>query len=135
MAPLLSLMRVRSQLIASVIETALSEKRILYESFGVDLDLETLRPSEAGEGREMHVLHDMIGSFRSVLETVSSCMLMQSYGPVDSIRRLQAERDELKQALISTTKDLHLIQGNCVAPIVVIVVVVNFFDLIPLGMS
>jgi hypothetical protein len=115
MDALLSLTIARSQLIASVIESALGKKKTLYESFGVDLDVDTLRPSEAGEGREMHVLHDMIGSFRSVLETVSACMLMQSYGPVDSIRRLQAERDDLKHALVSTTTDLKLVQGDLIA--------------------
>jgi hypothetical protein len=112
---MMSLMIVRSQLIASVIESSLHKKRELYESFGVDLDLDILRPSEAGEGREMHALHDMINSFHSILETVSACMLMQSYGPVDSIRRLQAERDELKKKLESTINDLHMVQGDLVA--------------------
>ena len=113
--PILSLMTVRSQLISSVVEKSLCEKSELYESFGVELDLDHLRQSEAGEGREMHALHDLLSSFRSVLETVSSCMLMQSYGPVDSIRRLQAERDDLKESLASTMMDLHIVQGDLVA--------------------
>ena len=112
---MLSLMTVRSQLVASIVEAALFEKRELYESFGVDLDLETLRQSEAGEGREMHALHDLLDSFRSVLETVSACMLMQSYGPVDSIRRLQAERDDLKASLTSSRSDLELVRGDLIA--------------------
>ena len=87
----------------------------MINSFGVDLDLDTLRQSEAGEGREMHVLHDLLSSFRSMLDTVSSCMLMQSYGPVDSIRRLQAERNELKDQLKSSTSDLEIIRGDLIA--------------------
>jgi hypothetical protein len=113
--PVLDLMAVRSQLITSAAEQVLQEKRALYESFGVELGLDALvQGGQAGEGREMHVLRDLLGSFRSMLETVSACMLMQSYGPVDSIRRLQREKADLQRTVAATQRDLGLVQNDLV---------------------
>ena len=115
--PVIDLMTVRSQLITSAAEKILHEKRDLYESYGVELELESLEQGQSGESREMHVLRDLLCSFRSMLETVSACMLMQSYGPVDSIRRLNVEKEELKQTVDSVRRDIELVQNDLIAEI------------------